>query len=176
MTTTIDNSDTFDNLLEKYELYKFLRITAWIKRFLNNCQKTKCSGSLKTDETEHQKKFWIKREQQRVKNTEKFKISKEMLDLQENVEGIYVCRGQIEGSHPVFIPRDSLLAEKLIFQAHKNTLHGGVVLTMTKVRSMPFQVIRTDFAGPIYYCTKKKKKRVLFIQITPSSLKQEQCG
>ena len=58
-----------------------------------------------------------------------------MLDLQENVEGIYVCRGQIEGSHPVFIPRDSLLAEKLIFQDHKNTLHGWVILTMTKVRS-----------------------------------------
>ena len=68
-----------------------------------------------------------------MKDTEKFKISKEMLDLQENLEGIYVCRGRIEGSHPVFIPRDSLLAEKLIFQAHKNTLHGGVALTMKKL-------------------------------------------
>ena len=87
MTTTIEKSDTFDNLLEKHELYKFLRITAWIKRFLNNCQKTKRSSPLKTDETEHQKKFWTKREQQRVKYTEKFKISKKMLDLQE---GIYV--------------------------------------------------------------------------------------
>ena len=70
-----------------------------------------------------------------MKDTEKFKTSKEMLDLQENAKGIYVCRGRIEGSHPVFTPPDSLLAEKLIFQAHKNTLHGGVVLTMTKVRS-----------------------------------------
>ena len=113
-------------------------------------------------------------------------------------------RGQIEGSHPVSIPRDSLLAEKLIIQAHRNTLHLGVVLTMTKVRSnfwipllrkltksvvrkcydckrfnllpyagvqrgplpndkteqaMPFQVIGTDFAGPIYYRTKKKEKK-----------------
>ena len=58
-----------------------------------------------------------------------------MLDLQQNVEGIYVCRGRIEDSHPVFIPPDSWLADKLIFQAHKNTLHGGAVLTMTKVRS-----------------------------------------
>ena len=56
-----------------------------------------------------------------------------MLDLQEKIEGIYVYRGRIEGSHPVFIPPDSL-GEKLIFQARKNTLHGGVVLTMTKVR------------------------------------------
>ena len=69
-----------------------------------------------------------------MKDTEKFKISKEIFDLQENVEGIYVWRGRIEGSHAVFIPPDSLLAEKLLFQADKNTLHGGVVLTITKVR------------------------------------------
>ena len=84
MTTAIEKSDIFDNLLGKHELYKFLRIAAWVKRFLNNCQETKRSDPLKADETEHQKKFWIKREQHRVKNTEKFKISKEMLDLQEN--------------------------------------------------------------------------------------------
>ena len=93
MTTTIEKSDIFNNLLEKHELYKFLRITAWIVRFLNNCQKTKRSGPYKTDKTEHQNKFWIKREQHRVKDTETFKISKEILDLQKNVEGIYVCRG-----------------------------------------------------------------------------------
>ena len=37
---------------------------------------------------EYQNKFWIEGEQQRVKDTEKFKISKEILDLQENVERI----------------------------------------------------------------------------------------
>ena len=107
MTITIEKSDTFDNLLEKNELYKFLRIATWIKRFLNKCQKNKRSGPFKTDKTEHQNKFWIEREQYRVKDTEKFNISKEMLDLLENVEGIHVCRGRIEGSHPVFIPPDS---------------------------------------------------------------------
>ena len=40
MMTTIEKSDTFDKLLEKHELYKFFRLTAWIKRFVNNCQKT----------------------------------------------------------------------------------------------------------------------------------------
>ena len=119
-------------MLEKHELCKFSRIRACINRFLNKCRKTKRIGPLKTDETEHQKKFWIKREQHRVKDTDKFKISKEIIDLQENVEGI-VCRGRIEGPHPVFIPPDSLLAEKLIFQDHKNTFNRGLVLTMTKV-------------------------------------------
>ena len=32
MTITIEKSDTFNYLLEKYELYKFLRTTAWIKK------------------------------------------------------------------------------------------------------------------------------------------------
>ena len=47
MTTTVKKSDIFDKLLEKHELYKLLKITAWIKRFINNCQKTKRSGRLK---------------------------------------------------------------------------------------------------------------------------------
>ena len=69
-----------------------------------------------------------------MKDTEKLTISTEKLDFPENVEGIYVYRGQIEGTHTVFMPPDLLLAEKLIFQIHKNTLHGGVVLIMKNVR------------------------------------------
>ena len=37
ISTTAEN--TFAKLLEKHELYKFFKITAWIKRFINNCQK-----------------------------------------------------------------------------------------------------------------------------------------
>ena len=47
-----------------------------------------------------------------------------MLDLQENVERIYIRRGRIEGSHLVIIPPDSLLAEKLLFQDHKKPCTG----------------------------------------------------
>ena len=65
-----------------------------------------------------------------MKDTEKFKISKKTLDLQENVEGIYLCRGLIEGSYPAFVPLDSLLAGKLIFAAQSNSLQWGVVLTI----------------------------------------------
>ena len=51
--------------------------------------------------------------------TSHFDLIFEMLDLQEYVEEIYVCRGQIEAPHPIFIPPDLLLAEKLIFQTHR---------------------------------------------------------
>ena len=46
-----------------------------------------------------------------------------------NQEGIYECRGRIQGDYPVFIPNISVLAEKLVEEAHLQTIHGGVTLT-----------------------------------------------
>ena len=46
-----------------------------------------------------------------------------------------MCKTWTEESHPVFIPPDLSLAEKLLFQALKNSLHGEIVLTMTNARS-----------------------------------------
>ena len=172
-------------------------------RFLNNCRRTKQSGPLTTSDIEQRKKFWIKREQQRVQHSEKFKINEKRLDLQQSREGIYVFKRRIESAYPIYLPNESLLLEKIIFVAHKNTLYGGVLMTMTNVRStfwipslrqlpksiirncygckrhyavpygqpklgplpkdrseaaMLFQVIGTDYAGPIYYRTKSKKE------------------
>ena len=199
MTAAVEALDIFDNLLAKYEFWKFLRIISWIFRFLNNCRRTKQGGPLTTSEIEQRKKFWIKKEQQPVQHSEKFKINEKRLDLQQNIEGIYICKGRIKGVYPIYLPNESLLSEKIIFAAHKNTLRGGVLMTMTNVRStflipslrqltksiihncygckqhyavpypqpkpgplpkdrseaaMPFQVIGTDYAGPIYYSTK----------------------
>ena len=135
MAATKEALDMFDNFLAKYEFWKFLRITSWIFRFLNNCRKTKQSGPLTTSEIEQRKKFWIKREQQPVQHSEKFKINEKRLVLWQHSEGIYVCKGRIEGTYPIYLPNKSLLSEKIIFAAHKNTLHGGVLMTMTNVRS-----------------------------------------
>ena len=135
MAATIQARHMFDKLLTKYEFWKFLRTTSWILRFLNNCRRTKQSGPLTTSEIEQRKKFWIKREQQRVQHSEKFKINEKRLDLQQNNEGIYICKGRIEGTYPIYLPNESLLSEKIIFVAHKNTLHRGVLMTMTNVRS-----------------------------------------
>ena len=132
MAATIQPRHMFDKLLAKYEFWKFLRTTSWILRFLNNCGRTKQSGPLTTSDIEQRKKFWIKREQQRVQHSEKFKISEKRLDLQQNSEGIYVCKGRIEGVFSIYLPNKSLLSDQ-IFAAHKNTLYGGVLMTMTNV-------------------------------------------
>ena len=112
-----------------------MKIPSWIFRFLNNCRRTKQSGPLTTSEIAQRKKFWIKSEQQKVQHSEKFKINEKRLDLQQNSEGIDVCKGRIEGAYPIYLQNQSLLSEKIIFAAHKNTLHRGVLMTMTNVRS-----------------------------------------
>ena len=121
----------------------------------------------------------------------------------------------MEDAYPICLPNELLLSEKIIFAVHKNTLHGGVLMTMTNVRStfwipslrhlaksiirncygckrhyavpyrqpkpgplpkdrseaaMPFQVIGTYYAGPIYYRTKSKKESKTYILLFACSL------
>ena len=51
-----------------------------------------------------------------------------------NQEGINEFHDRIEGDYPVFIPNKSLLAEKIVEEAHLQTIHGGVTLTMARIR------------------------------------------
>ena len=80
VVTTIEKNNSLDKLLEKFGLWKVLRVSAWINRFIN-CIKTKVRGLLTTTKIEKHKKFWIKREQQRFRYTEKVKIDMKSLDL-----------------------------------------------------------------------------------------------
>ena len=38
------------------------------------------------------------------------------------------------GEYPIYLPADHPYTAKLVFQAHLTTLHGGVSLTMAKMR------------------------------------------
>ena len=107
---------------------------SWVNRFLNNCRKSKVGGPLTTEKVLEQRKFLIKREQNLYSHTKNFEISRQQLNLKMNREGIYKCLGRIQGDCPVFIPKKSLLAEKLVEEAHLPTIHGRVTLTMTKIR------------------------------------------
>ena len=55
--------------------------------------------------------------------------------MKVTVEGLYQCFGRIQGEHPIFIPVESGLVETLAEKAHILTIHGGVTLTMAKIRS-----------------------------------------
>ena len=120
----------FDSVLEKVTLSKYLRIMSWISRFLKNCRKMIVRGPLTTNEIEQQL-IWTVKMAQLHNVSEEYQAS---LNLQINEKGLYECRGRIQGDYPLFIPSKHLLAEKIVGQAHEDTLHGGVGLTMTKVR------------------------------------------
>ena len=56
------------------------------------------------------------------------------LNLQKNQDGVLECRGRLQGIYPIYVPDSTVFAEKLVQHAHLATLHGGVSLTMAKVR------------------------------------------
>ena len=67
MCKAIDDKTIFDNLLDKHDYWKFIRITTWVKRFITNCKgKTKSPGLLATGETNESIKFIIKEYRNRV--------------------------------------------------------------------------------------------------------------
>ena len=111
-----------------------MRVTAWVNRFIQNCRHSKQSDPLKTSEIEKQRKFYIKSEQKRLESSDQFQDDRKRLNLVQNSEGIYECRGRIQGSHPVYLPKEFLYTEKIIWAAHKKTMHGGVTMTMSNLR------------------------------------------
>ena len=65
LATTFKQEDLFGFLLDKHQLHKVLRVSAFITRFLKNCRNIKERGPLRTSEIQFQEKFYIKREQER---------------------------------------------------------------------------------------------------------------
>ena len=56
-----------------------------------------------------------------------------VLNLHPNQNVILEYLGQMQGEYPVYIPETSELGLQLVEEAHQETRHGGVGLTMAKV-------------------------------------------
>ena len=138
LAVAVVEDNLFDKLLEKHELWKTIRIMAWIRRFIYNVKrcnrKKKISGAITTEETVTILNFWILKTQNEGQNSPKFEEDRARLNLQENNEGVLECRGRIQGDFPIYLPDTSLFSEKLVAETHKKTLHGGVGYTMAKIR------------------------------------------
>ena len=130
-------SDVFDELLSKGSLWHCLRVGAWVQRFINNTRNSehkRKTGALTTEEINYQKLLWEKKTQKKCAGLEQFEDDKLKLNLQMNHDGALECRGRIQGDYPVNLPDSEMYTEKLVQHAHEATLHGGVSLTMAKVR------------------------------------------
>ena len=137
LSLALPKKDAFSELLEKHNLWKTLRVCAWITRFLANCKKPnsrRTNGPLTTDEIKRQEAWWTNRTQIEARNSKNFPADELQLNLQPNKSGILECRGRIIGAYPIYLPDDSLFTFKFVQQVHLTTLHGGVTLTMAKVR------------------------------------------
>ena len=138
-STAVIGEDHHIQVLSKYSLWKTLRINSWVRRFIDNCKKSRkerTSGPLTTIEIEHQLQEMIKTIQKASEESSYFKDHQLVLNLQKDNNGLYRCRGRIQGEFPIYIPNDSLLAEKIVQDAHIRTIHGGVGLTMAEVREL----------------------------------------
>ena len=134
-----EKKDLFDVLIEVHitNVWRVLRVCAWVQRFISNLKLTKVSrnlGPLTTKELEEQQEWWIKRVQQNPGNVDSFQTDRVRLNLQENEQGILECRGRIVGQYPIYLPDGAPFTHALVHEAHLHMLHGGVVLTMARVR------------------------------------------
>ena len=132
LAVSIEEESVIDGILTKHGFWKSMRITAWITRFYNNSRQRRSlrdTGPLTTEELEKATVFWVKREQQRFQSTDEFTMDKERLNLGK-ADGVYVCFGRTQGVYPKYLPSKSLLSEKMVMNAHIDTLHGGVGLVM----------------------------------------------
>ncbi|XP_068707968.1 uncharacterized protein [Montipora foliosa] len=114
-----------------------VRICSWIRRFIQNCKlkrQQKISGPLYTAETNRQIEFLVRDSQVRCLNTASFEEDQLPLNLQKNEDGLYECRGRIQGDYPIYLPVSALFTKKLVMHVHTQTLRGGVGMTMAKVR------------------------------------------
>ena len=110
----------------------------WIARFLAKCtipKSRRINGPLTTDEIKRQEAWWTNCTQIEARNLKNFPADKLQLNLQPNNSRTLECRGRIIGAYPINQPDDSLFTYKFVqVQVHLTTLHGGVTLTMAKVR------------------------------------------
>jgi hypothetical protein len=128
--------DVFTDVLKKYTFWKTMRIMAWVIRFLHNLRSNQIhrEGPLTTEEIQQQIDWWLKREQSRYEDSDQTREDKQRLNLKKNERGLLECQGRIQGGYLIYIPPQSILAEKLVMHEHQRTLHGGVSMTMSTVR------------------------------------------
>ena len=131
----VNGKNEIAEVLHRFQLQKAVRICAWMRRFAHNSLRSRgtprIKGPLTAEETNRQRLFWEK-QAQRSCDIERDRVA---LNLQPNQEGLLECRGRIQGEYPVYIPETSILGLRPVEEAHKETMHGGVGLTMARVRA-----------------------------------------
>eukprot|EP00794_Sanderia_malayensis_P000914 gene914-221_t len=122
-----DVTEFMNCLLSRYNYSKLMRITAYVLRFVAKCRGIKEQGPLNSAEYRRAENTWIKITQQNVS------IDCDLMK-QEHDDGIWHVNGRIVDYQPILLPKQGFFVERLVEHCHKQTLHGGVQSTMSKIR------------------------------------------
>lgn len=170
----IEEKDDLDDLMVKWDFWKALRICAWIARFVFNTRvpnEERRTGTVTTGELDTQRHFWERRTQSEGERREQYEEDRLQLNLQPNENGLLECRGRIQGHYPMYLPDNVTYTEKFVQWAHESTLHGGVGLTMTKVREKHWVPrLRRLAKRLIKKCPKCKRFQVTALESPPPGL------
>ena len=127
-------------------LKKLLKVTAWVKRFIENLKLKKEGkeinvGLLSVNEIEGAEKMLIKDAQEELKQSPNFKKLCTNLDLRDR-EGILVCHGRLENADleteakfPIILPRDHKITELIVLDCHNRVHHCKLRATLSELRS-----------------------------------------
>ena len=141
-----DPANSIRNLInpEKFSsLSKLLRVTAYVRRFVDRCKKKEIrTGEVTVEEIENAMKLWIKDEQGVIVKDKKFPNLKNQLSLFADGDGILRLKGRLEHSHlpydskhPVLLNRESWFTTLVIRNAHHKVKHMRMKSTLNEVRS-----------------------------------------
>jgi len=119
--------DWAEGLLNKFPYWKLLRVTTYVNQFVDGCKKSIRVGPITKSEIEKAEQKWMQITQETCD-------MKTDLGLAKDEGGLIRCNERIKGYTPIFIPRESALACRIIKHCHVQTLHGRVVATMNKVQ------------------------------------------
>ena len=87
-----------------------------------------------TAETEKAIKYCVTKTQKMFENTEKFNEDQERLNLVKDSEDINRCHARTQDEKPIYLPSSTKVTEELVKDAHIQSLHGGVELTIARIR------------------------------------------
>ena len=127
-------------------LERLLRVTAWVRRFIDNLKKKRekrdlKKGSLEVHEIENAEKMWIKDAQKMLKKSPDFEKTRVQLGLVEKGD-ILVCQGRLgnsdlemESRFPIILPKENRFTELVVLQCHQKVHHLKVRATLAELRS-----------------------------------------
>ena len=134
------------------DLSRMLRITAWVRRFINNArEKAKSTGTLTAGEIAEAELYWIRLTQNQsfYEEINQLKRGKEV-NFQSKIKslspflddsGVLRVGGRLqmtglkfEQKHPCILPANYMFSELIVRKCHQQVLHSGLQDTLNQAR------------------------------------------